>query len=455
MKIEKKILQHLLFDEDYTRKVLPFLTPEYFREKGDQLVFELIAKFVATYNKCPSIDAISIEMEKRKDVHQNTIIEAKQTLAAVETTTGELADKWLIDTTEQFCQKEALYRAIAIGASVVEGGNPNKVDPATLPKLLQQALAVSFDTNNGHDYMAGFEERWEYYHKIENKIPFDIDMLNLVTKNGVSKKTLNVFLASTGVGKTMLMCHMAAANLARGLNVLYVTLEISEYEIAKRIDVNLLDMPFEMIDEVDKTKFMAKAAKLRASMKGTGRLKIKEYSPRGANANTIRHLLHELKTKENFVPDIIYMDYLNLLAPMTKAMDSYTQVKVIAEDVRSIAIDYDLPVISATQSNRSGFNNSDIDLDNTSESWGLPGTVDFMMALIWDADLADQIMCKQLKSRYGNKDVNNRFMIGFDRSYQRLYNLERSAQKTLMPDINVNNNGAKDKPKGGLFDDFK
>jgi replicative DNA helicase len=453
VKIEKKILQHLLFDDEYTRKVLPHLVPEYFQDRSDQLIFGLIGEFVVQYNKCPSIDAISIEIDKRKDLHNNIVIDAKQTLGTM-SKPESFADDWLIDNTEEFCKNSAIYRAVATAAAIIEGDN-TKLERGAIPKLLSDALSISFDTKIGHDFIGDAEHRWEQYHKKELKVPFDIDILNLITDGGVSKKTLNVLMAGTNVGKTMSMCHMAAANLAAGLNVLYITMEMDEIEIAKRIDVNLLDIPIEFIKELSKEKYSVKMDRIRKMTKG--RLMIKEYPTGGVTCGNFRFLLSELKLKQGFIPDIIYIDYINLCMSERVKMsnDSYGLIKAVSEEIRGLAIQQNVPIISATQVNRGGFNNSDVGLENTSESFGLPMTADFMLALTADGDNPDQIQFKQLKSRYGDKNKNTKFMIGVDYTRMRLYQLEASAQRDIVNSNQTPTSKKKPKAKGGLFEDFK
>ena len=458
MNIEKKIIQHLIYDPLYVTKVLPHIERDYFVDLSDQLVVTMIKDFVNKYGKSPTADALMIEIDQTANLHQNVVIDAKATLSGIEKP-DQYVEQWLVDATEKFCQDRALWNAIALSATIFEGKDPKqKLTKGSIPELLSNALAISFDTKIGHDYLAEYVHRREYYHLEEHKVPFDLDMLNKITRGGVSKKTLNVLLASTGVGKTMAMCHMAAGNLAAGKNVLYITMEMSELEIARRIDCNLLDVPMEYIEQMPDEQFDAAVSRIKQMTKG--RLIIKEYAGGNADANNFRYLLNELKMKQGFVPDIIYIDYLNICRSFRMKMngDSYQYVKTIAEELRALAVENDVPIISATQTNRGGYQNSDIDMADTSESFGLPMTVDLFLAMIVDDDLvaAGQILFKQLKSRYSDPNIDSRFMIGVDRSKMRLFNAETAAQKNLMPDKQANTaqrTSMQSKFSQGLFKD--
>lgn len=454
MTIDKQILQHLLYDDDYTRQVLPYLEPDYFRDQSDKLVFELASKFVTKYNKCPTIEALQIDLDRATGIHNNIVVDAKQTLLALkQVIDGTVAEKWLVDATERFCQEQAIYRAVAIGASIVDG--KSKQDPGILPKLLQDALAVSFDKRVGHNYLGEAEARWEYYHNPIGKIAFDIDMLNTITDSGVSQKTLNVLLAPVNTGKTLMMCHMAAANLAAGKKVLYITLEMSEEEISKRIDANLLDIDMNFLKELSKEQFVNKINKFKQTTRGE--LIVKEFATKSAHVGNFRYVVNELWLKQKFKPDIIYVDYINNTKDQQGATDLYTQIKNISEDLRGLAVELIIPIISATQVNRDGIKAGDIEMEHVSESMGLPQTVDFLLAVTLDKDAPEQYLCKIIKTRYGSRTDNNKFFIGVDFAKQRLYNLAKSASSGL-----INKNAKKPKPndktvnkKGTLFDDVE
>ena len=435
--IEQTILRHLLTDEKYMRKVLPFIKPDYF-EGPYRVLFKEAGKFVAKYNKLPVKESFKIELDQSE-------ISSEQYKLAVEVMPvlfeeDKVDEQWLADTTEKWCQDRALHNAIMESISIIDGKHETLTKNA-LPDILQKALGVAFDANVGHDYIENAEERFEFYNKEEDRIPFDLEYFNRITKGGIPNKTLNVALAGTGVGKSLFMCHCAAAALTQGLNVLYVTMEMAEERIAERIDANLLNIPIDQLDKTPKVNFTEKVHEL--SKKTNGKLIIKEYPTGCAHAGHFRALLNELKLKRQFEPDIIFIDYLNICASsrmkgMGGAINSYNYIKAIAEELRGLAVEFDVPVFSATQTTRSGYSNSDVGLEDTSESFGLPATADLMFALISTEELerSGQLMVKQLKNRYNDPTKYKRFVIGVDRAKMRLYDAEESDQ-TLMDDTPV------------------
>ena len=435
--IEQTILRHLLTDEKYMRKVLPFIKPDYF-EGPYRVLFKEAGKFVAKYNKLPVKESFKIELDQSE-------ISSEQYKLAVEVMPvlfeeDKVDEQWLADTTEKWCQDRALHNAIMESISIIDGKHETLTKNA-LPDILQKALGVAFDANVGHDYIENAEERFEFYNKEEDRIPFDLEYFNRITKGGIPNKTLNVALAGTGVGKSLFMCHCAAAALTQGLNVLYVTMEMAEERIAERIDANLLNIPIDQLDKTPKVNFTEKVHEL--SKKTNGKLIIKEYPTGSAHAGHFRALLNELKLKRQFEPDIIFIDYLNICASsrmkgMGGAINSYNYIKAIAEELRGLAVEFDVPVFSATQTTRSGYSNSDVGLEDTTESFGLPAPADLMFALISPEELerSGQLMVKQLKNRYNDPTKYKRFVIGVDRSKMRLYDAEESDQ-TLMDDTPV------------------
>ena len=438
MNLEQKILKHLLLDEEYTRKTLPFIKGEYFQESSEKLLFDEIQSYVNKYNTMPTKEALVIEIDKRvnltDDQHKKTIALVKQI-----TIDPEVSDtKWLIDATEDFCQEKAIYNGIMQSIQILDDkskNNSEKLDKGSIPKILADALSVSFDNHIGHDFIDDAETRYDFYHKVERRIPFDLDYLNRITKGGLAEKSLNIVLAGTGVGKSLFMCHCAAANLTMGKNVLYITMEMAEERIAERIDANLMNVELDRLIGMPKETYLRKVESLREKTKG--KLIIKEYPTASANVNHFNHLLNELKLKRQFIPDIIYIDYLNICSSarmkMGASINSYTYIKAIAEELRGLAVEHKLPIVSATQTTRSGYTNSDVGLEDTSESFGLPATADLMFALISTEELADlnQIMVKQLKNRYSDPTTNKRFVIGVDRAKMKLYDAEESAQTNI------------------------
>ena len=424
--IEQVILRNVLTNEPYMRKVLPFIKPEYFEGVYNQL-FKEAGKFVAKYNKLPTLDTFKIEVDQSTKFNDEQYAHAMEILPNI--FTGERSDdKWLEDTTEKWCQDRAIHNAIMESISIIDGKHKTLTKNA-LPELLQKALAVTFDPSVGHDYIEDVEQRYEFYHEDEDRIAFDLDYFNTITKGGLPNKTLNICLAGTGVGKSLFMCHVAGNVLVQGRNVLYITMEMAEERIAERIDANLLDVPLDQIQHVSKPMLTSKVEEI--SSKTNGKLIIKEYPTGAAHAGHFRALLNELKLKKNFVPEMIFIDYLNICASsrmkgMGGAINSYTYIKAIAEELRGLAVEFDVPIVSATQTTRSGYTSSDPGLEDTSESFGLPATADLMFALVSSEELEQlgQVMVKQLKNRYNDPNYKKRFVLGIDRSRMRLYDVD-------------------------------
>ena len=434
-RIEKTTLKNLLYNEDYTRKVLPFLKPEYFEDRSERIVFSEIQKFIDQYNKRPTKETLQIDIGKRKDLNEE---EYKRIVELISTLNKEEIDlDWLVNTTEKFCKDRAVHNAVMDGIHILDGKD-KKHTPEAIPEILRDALSVSFDRNVGHDYLSDIERRFDFYHKKENRIPFDLDYFNKVTKGGLPTKTLNVALAGTGVGKTLFMCHQAASALAQNKNVLYITMEMAEERIAERIDANLLNISMEDLHMLNRKLFNDKITSLQS--KTTGTLIIKEYPTASAGVNHYRALVNELALKRTFKPDLIFVDYINICASSRfkpgSNVNSYTYVKAIAEEMRGLAVELDVPIVTATQTTRSGFISSDIGLEDTSESFGLPATADFMFALISSEELerAGQMLVKQLKNRYNDPTVNRKFIIGVDRARMKLFDIEQQAQNLIQPE---------------------
>ena len=433
MNLEKTIIKNLLKNESYTRRTLPFLNDDYFLVEDERLLFKSIKAFILKYNVSPTIDALKIEVDSLS-VREDTIKKINETIVAIESDKTDTNLDWLIDSTEKFCQEKAIYLAIMKSIDIMNDKN-GQASKGSIPQLLSDALAISFDPNVGHDYFENFEERYEYYHRVTEKIPFDLEYFNTITKGGLPKKTLNIALAGTGVGKSLFMCHVAANCMNIGKNVLYITLELAEEEVAKRIDANLLNITFDDLMRLSKDMYTKKVDIVRK--KTNGKLIVKEYPTASASTIHFKALLNELSLKKSFKPDIIFIDYLNICSSARikpgNGVNSYTYVKSIAEELRGLAVEFDVPVVSATQTTRSGFVSSDIGLEDTSESFGLPATADFMFALINTEDLQNlnQIMVKQLKNRYNDPTLNKRFVIGIDRSKMKLYDVEASAQQDI------------------------
>ena len=431
--IERTTLSNLVYNEPYARKVLPFIKPEYFANRHERVVFEEINKFVEKYGNQPTKEALSIELDNRKDLNED---EFKSVLDIVQTLSNAEVDmQWLVDTTEKFCKDKAVYNAILSGIQIIEGKDKQHTAEA-IPNILSDALAVAFDQNVGHDYVENGEERYEFYHKKEEKLEFDLDYFNKITKAGLPQKTLNIAIAGTGVGKSLFMCHMAASTLMQGKNVLYITLEMAEERIAERIDANLMNITMDDLHELPKKMFTDRLSKIQT--KTNGKLIIKEYPTASAHSGHFRSLMKELALKKSFKPDIIFIDYLNICASSrfkgNANVGSYFYIKAIAEELRGLAVEHNVPIMSATQTTRGGYANSDIGLEDTSESFGLPATADLMFALISTEDLEslNQIMVKQLKNRYNDPGINKRFVIGIDRARMKLYDCEQEAQDDII-----------------------
>jgi len=434
MKIEQIILRNLIHNEDYLRKVLPFLKSEYFTDRTEKTLFDEIQSFTTDYNNAPPIEALSLAVREKKNLTDDEV-QTCQDYIEVLRERGQSDSPWLIDKTETFCQEKAIYLAVLNSITILDGKDKTN-DKGAIPKILSDALAVSFDNSVGHDYLENSDERYEFYHRKEARIPFDLEYFNKITKGGLPSKTLNVALAGTGVGKSLFMCHVAAGCMTQGKNVLYITLEMAEEKIAERIDANLLNVTVDELMELPKDIYDKKVNRVRKMT--TGKLIIKEYPTATASATHFRTLLNELNLKRNFVPDIIFIDYLNICcSSRIKAganVNSYTYVKAIAEELRGLAVEFNVPIVSATQTTRSGFTNSDPGLEDTSESFGLPATADLMFALITSDELEElgQLMVKQLKNRYSDPTSNKRFVIGVDRSKMKLYDVEQSAQDGIV-----------------------
>jgi replicative DNA helicase len=431
--IEHSVIKNLILNEEYTRRVLPFIKSEYFDNTCEKVLFEECSKFIQNYNKCATKEVLSIECEKRTDLNDETYKDIVEYLESMDD--DQSNSDWLLDTTEKWCRDRAIYLALVESISIADGNNDKKNVDA-IPTILSNALAVSFDNHVGHDYLQDYSERYDFYHQKEEKIPFDLEFFNKITKGGLPNKTLNIALAGTGVGKSLFMCHVAASVLLSGRNVLYITAEMAEEKIAERIDANLLNIPVQQLTEVPRQMFENKVTNLAKKTQGT--LIIKEYPTASSHVGHFRALLNELALKKSFRPDIIFVDYLNICASeryrANSSVNSYSYIKAIAEELRGLACEAQVPIVSATQTTRSGYSNSDVDLTDTSESFGLPATADLMFALISTEELEQlgQIMVKQLKNRYNDPTMNKRFVIGIDRAKMKLYDCEQSAQNDIL-----------------------
>ena len=463
MRLEQTILRNLVYNEDYLRKVLPFIKSEYFTDRTDRTIFNEITSFADQYNSPPSIEAIGLAVKERRNLTDEEVERCETNLKEIEASKHEESKiQWLVDKTEQFCQEKAIYNAVLGSISILDGKDKTN-DKGSIPKILSDALAISFDSSVGHDYLEDSDSRYEFYHRTEERIPFDLDFFNKITKGGLPKKTLNIALAGTGVGKSLFMCHCAAGNLVLGKNVLYITMEMAQEKIAERIDANLLNTNLDDLIDLPKEMYDKKIARLRE--KTVGKLIVKEYPTASASSLHFRTLLNELNLKKNFIPDIIYIDYLNICcSARIKAaanVNSYTYVKAIAEELRGLAVEFGVPIVSATQTTRSGFSSSDPGLEDTSESFGLPATADLMFALVSSEELEElgQIMVKQLKNRYADPTFHKRFTLGIDRAKMRLYDVEQSAQEGLADaghtDKPLNTFGDREKPQKKQFTGFK
>ena len=454
-RVEVMILQNLIFNEDYCRKSLPFIRNEYFDDFNEKIVFETISEFILEYDTLPTKEILSIEVEKRRDVTESQFKELAEKISY-------LAEKnvdyqWLINTTEKWCKDRAIYLALMESIQIADGNDDKKL-PDSIPSILSDALSVSFDNHIGHDYLQDYEERYETYHRKEDKIEFDLEYFNKITKGGLPNKTLNIALAGTGVGKSLFMCHVASSVLLQGRNVLYITMEMAEEKIAERIDANLLNVNIQDISDLPKSIFERKVNSLSKKTQGT--LIIKEYPTAAAHSGHFKSLLNELALKKSFRPDIIFIDYLNICASSryrgNSTVNSYSYIKSIAEELRGLAVEANVPIVSATQTTRSGYGSSDVELTDTSESFGLPATADFMFALISTDELEElgQIMVKQLKNRYNDPTIFKRFIVGIDRAKMRLYDCEQTAQTDMVDSGQEEEYTYEDKPKKS-FDGFK
>ena len=432
-RLELTILRNLVYNEDYSRKVIPFIQPEYFEQRSEKVVFEEIVQFIVKYNSAITKEALGIEIENRTDLTETEIKDIRE---VCETLNDSVVEKqWLLDTTEKWCRDRAIYLALMESIHIADG-NDGKKNRDAIPSILSDALAVSFDNNIGHDYLQNYGERYEFYHRKEDKIEFYLEYFNKITKGGIPNKTLNIALAGTGVGKSLFMCHVASSALLQGRNVLYITLEMAEERIAERIDANLLNVPIQQLVYLPRATFENKVTSLSKKTQGT--LIIKEYPTASAHSGHFKALLNELALKKSFRPDIIFIDYLNICASSrhkaNSSVNSYSYIKSIAEELRGLAVEFNVPIVSATQTTRSGYGNSDVELTDTSESFGLPATADLMFALISTEELEGlgQIMVKQLKNRYNDPTVFKRFVVGIDRAKMRLYDVEQSAQNDIL-----------------------
>ena len=455
-KVEFLILKNLLFNEEYARKVIPFIKLDYFEDHSHKILFEEISNFIVKYDELPTKESISIDIQNRVDLNESSFQEISKVISYLEKDPTDF--EWLIDTTEKWCRDRAIYLALMESIQLADGKDETKGRDA-IPSILSDALAVSFDNHIGHDYLLDYEERYDSYHRKEEKIPFDLEYFNKITKGGIPNKTLNVALAGTGVGKSLFMCHMASSSLLNGRNVLYITLEMAEEKIAERIDANLLNVGIQDIIDLPKMMYESKVTNL--SKKTQGQLIIKEYPTAAAHSGHFKSLLNELALKKSFRPDIIFIDYLNICASSRYRangnVNSYSYIKAIAEELRGLAVEANLPIVSATQTTRSGYGSCDVELTDTSESFGLPATADLMFALISTEELEglNQILVKQLKNRYNDPTVRKRFVVGIDRAKMRLYDCEQNAQADMVDNGTGEDYNDKEEKVKKSFEGFK
>jgi len=455
-KVEFLILRNLLHNEEYIRKVIPFLKSEYFEDTNQRIVFEEILSFVQQYNQPATKEVLCIEVEKRKDINDTSFKEIVHLIQNLDDVPIEM--EWLSNTTEKWCRDRAIYLALMESIHIADGKDEKK-NRDSIPSVLSYALSVSFDNHVGHDYLLDYEQRYELYHKKEDKIEFDLEYFNKITKGGLPNKTLNIALAGTGVGKSLFMCHVASSVLLQGRNVLYITLEMAEEKIAERIDANLLNVPIQDIGDLPKQMFENKVTNLAKKTQGT--LIIKEYPTASAHSGHFKSLLNELALKKSFRPDIIFIDYLNICASSrykgNLSVNSYSYIKAIAEELRGLAVEFNVPIVSATQTTRSGYGSSDVELTDTSESFGLPATADLMFALISTEELEElgQILVKQLKNRYNDPTIHKRFVVGIDRAKMRLYDCEQSAQNDILDNKQEEEYDFEDRKPKKTFEGFK
>ena len=433
VRLEQTIIKNLIRSENYTRKVLPFLKEDYFSNLEDRLLFKEVSGFILKYNQQPTFDALSIEVDNIRGNSDDTIKSIGETLKELQNDINPTNEDWLIDSTEKFCQEKAIYNAITNSLEIMNG--KGKLDKGAIPSLLSDALSISFDPNVGHDYLEQFEDRYEYYHRVQEKLPFDLDFFNKITKQGVPKKTLNVVMAGVGVGKSLFLCHLASSYINQGRNVLYITLELAEEEVAKRIDANLMNVTLDDLMVLPRDLYNKKIDQLKS--KTNGKLIVKEYPTASASTVHFRSLLNELRLKKNFEPDAIMIDYINICASSRikpgAGVNSYTYIKSIAEEIRGLGVEFNVPIWTATQLTRSGYGSSDPDMTDTSESFGLPATADLFLALVVNEQMQqlNQVTVKQLKNRYGDMSHNTKFVIGIDKSKMKLYDVEASAQNIV------------------------
>ena len=454
-RIETTILRNLVYNEEYARKTIPFIQSDFFEERSEKIIFDEIVSFITKYDSCATTEALNIEVENRTDLTAEEVKNIND--ISKELNDSPIDHQWLLDTTEKWCRDRAIYLALMESIHIADGEDEKRNRDA-IPSILSDALAVSFDNNIGHDYILNSDDRYEYYHRTEDKIPFDLEYFNKITKGGLPNKTLNIALAGTGVGKSLFMCHFASSVLLQGRNVLYITMEMAEEKIAERIDANLLNTPIQNLTDLPKPMFDKKVAKI--SKKTQGQLIIKEYPTAAAHSGHFKALLNELALKKSFKPDIIFIDYLNICASSryraNTAVNSYSYIKAIAEELRGLAVEANVPILSATQTTRSGFASSDVDLTDTSESFGLPATADLMFALISTEELEglNQIMVKQLKNRYNDPTIYKRFIVGIDRAKMRLYDCEQKAQEDVL-DSGTKEEYTEEKVPKKTFAEFK
>ena len=463
-RLEKTIIKNLIYNEEYARKVIPFIRPEYFSDINERNVFKEVQDFANKYKTLPTHEALVINFTESKNLSESEVKTAIDILNEVHDDKDPSEQQWLVEHTEKFCQDKAIYNAIMESVGILDDKSGKKAK-GEIPKLLSDALGVSFDNSVGHDYLNDYDDRYDFYHRIESRIRFDLDLFNKITKGGFPIKTLNIALAGTGVGKSLFMCHCAASSISQGHNVLYITMEMAEEKIAERIDANLMNIDLNELQTISKSEYERKFEILKS--KTHGKLIIKEYPTAAAHAGHFRALLNELKLKKNFTPDIVFIDYLNICCSarikMGGSVNTYSYIKSIAEELRGLAVEFNVPVVSATQTTRSGFTSTDVGLEDTSESFGLPATADFMFALISTEELEqlNQMMVKQLKNRYGDPNVYKRFVIGVDRAKMRLYDAEQSAQNDIIDsgqeieDKPLNTFGNRERRFNNKFDSFK
>lgn len=455
-RLELTILRNLVFNETYSRKVIPFIQPDYFEQRTEKVVFEEIVKFIVKYGSAITTEALKIEVENRTDISESEIQDIRSLINQFNDSPVE--PQWILDTTEKWCRDRAIYLALMESIHIADGKNDKKSRDA-IPSILSDALAVSFDNNIGHDYLQNYEERYEYYHRKEERIEFDLEYLNKITNGGIPNKTLNIIMSGPNVGKTLAMCHMASSFLLQSKNVLYITMEMAEEEIAKRIDANMLNVPINQLEELPKSMFENKVSSL--IKKTMGNLIIKQYPTASAHSGHFKALLNELYLKKSFKPEVLFIDYLNICASsrfkIGSNINSYSYVKSITEEVRGLAVELNIPVITATQITRSGFSSSDPEMTDISESFGTAATADLLLSLISTEELEQlgQIMVKQLKNRYGDKTINKRFVLGVDRAKMRLYDCEQTAQKDILDSGKEEEYNDEEKKPKKSFEGFK